>query len=68
LSTDGLSIDGVSASPLGATMTKVSSTVANNDVRRASNFEAVNMQPTVRKPYFKGYGAFAGSHLTQMHY
>ncbi len=49
-------------------MTKVSSTVANNDARRASNFEAVNMQLTVRKPYFKGYGAFAGSHLTQMHY
>ena len=49
-------------------MTKVSSTVASSDVRRARIFEVVNMQLTVRKPYFKGYGAFAGSHLTQMHY
>ena len=43
MSTDGLPIDGVSASPLGVTMIKVSNTVANNDVKKASNFEAVNM-------------------------
>ena len=49
-------------------MTKASSTVANNDARRASNFEAVNMQLTVRTAQFEGYDAFGCSSLAQMHY
>ena len=61
------SIDGVSASPLGVTMIKVSNAMTSSDARRASIFEAVNMQLIVRNPYFKGYGAFVGCRLTQMH-